>query len=249
MTGVIVQARMGSTRLPGKVMMNAVGKPLLGHLMERLSYCATLDMQAVATTVNPADDLIADYCAANRIPVFRGSEADVLDRYYNAAKFFGLTYVVRVTSDSPLNDPALVDEGVRLFRHNPGKYDLVTNRHPITHADGLDFDVMSIGSLQYVWLHATEPHQREHTDPYFWESGMRVFNLEDPQKLVRQHRWCLDYPEDYQKLKAIYENLYRPGDYFSSEEIIQFLAEHPEIERLNERYKETSWIATSSAHL
>jgi spore coat polysaccharide biosynthesis protein SpsF len=238
---------MGSTRLPGKVMMEAAGKPLLGHLMERLSLASTLDVEIVATTVNPADDVIAGYCAANRIPVFRGSEADVLDRYYQAAKAFDLSYVVRVTSDSPLADPALIDEGVAFFMKNRDRFDLVTNRHPITHADGLDFDVMSMAGLEHAWRHATEPHQREHAVPYFWEAGMRVFNMEDPRMMVFQHRWCLDYPEDYQKLREIFDHLYRPGECFTSEEIMQFLSEHPEIERLNERYKEKPWTATSIA--
>ncbi|MBV9441159.1 MAG: glycosyltransferase family protein [Acidobacteriaceae bacterium] len=236
MTGAIVQARMSSTRLPGKVMLEAAGKPLLGHLWERLTYCRELDTVLIATTDNPADDVIEDYCNRVAIPVFRGHEQDVLDRYYQAAKQFGLNVVIRVTSDSPLVDPGLIDSTIRFFDEHRSEYDLVTNRHPITHADGLDFDVMTLAALEYVWRHATAKHQREHTVPYFWESGMRVFNVEDPQQLVRQHRWCLDYQEDYCLIKAIVDALYDRTRYFTTENILSYLAHHPELATLNSRY-------------
>src|SRR5690242_5075414 len=131
MTGAIIQARMSSTRLPGKVMLEAAGKPLLEHLWERLSYCRTLDTVIIATSDNPPDDRIEAFAKSRNIPVFRGSEHDVLDRYYQAAKAFHLDVVVRVTSDSPLVDPRLIDETVGFFQEHSAEYDLVTNRHPI----------------------------------------------------------------------------------------------------------------------
>jgi spore coat polysaccharide biosynthesis protein SpsF len=236
MTGAIIQARMGSTRLPGKVMLAAAGKPLLGHLRERLTYCRGFNTVIIATTVNPADDVIENYANSIDAPVFRGSEEDVLDRYYHAALAFGLDTIVRVTSDSPLADPALIDETIRFFEAHPAEYDLVTNRHPITHADGLDFDVISFEALEKAWLNATERHQREHTVPYFWESGMRVFNVEDPEQLVLQHRWCLDYPEDYSLIKAIIDALYEPARYFTTSDIRTYLADRPELSALNAKY-------------
>ena len=236
MIGAIVQARMGSTRLPGKVMLEVAGKPLLGHLWERLTYCRKLDTVLIATSDNPADDVIEAYCKSIEVPVFRGSEQDVLDRYYHAAKAFGLDVVVRVTSDSPLVDPALIDDTIFFFEHHRSEYDLVTNRHPLTHADGLDFDVMSLEGLEHVWRNAAEKHQREHAVPYFWESGMRVFNVEDPEHLIQQHRWCLDYPEDYCLIKAIVDALYEPTRYFTTENIRSYLSQHPEVSALNSRY-------------
>jgi spore coat polysaccharide biosynthesis protein SpsF len=229
---------MGSTRLPGKVMLKAAGKPLLGHLWERLTYCRKLDAIFIATTSNPADDVIEAYCTSINVPVFRGSEQDVLDRYYNAAKIFGLDVVIRVTSDSPLADPALIEESIGFFEDHGSEYDLVTNRHPITHADGLDFDVMSFEALEHVWQNATEKHQREHTVPYFWESGMRVFNVEDPERLVFKHRWCLDYPEDYSLIRAIIDALYEPTRYFTTENIRSYLSQHPGLSALNSKYME-----------
>jgi len=236
MIGAIVQARMASTRLPGKVMLSAAGKPLLGHVVERLSFSTTLEQVAVATSTDARDDIIQDFCKSRDIPVFRGSINDVLDRYYRAARHLGLDVIIRITSDCPLIDPMLVDEMVRFFIEHQDQYDLVTNRHPLTYPDGLDVDVMPMGSLEYVWQHATEPHQREHTIPYFWEAGMRVYNFEHPDQLFYQHRWTLDYPEDYELVKSIFTALYRKGELFTTRDILDYLAMHPELLKINAKY-------------
>ena len=125
---------------------------------------------------------------------------------------------------------------VHFFREHSDQYDLVTNRHPLTFPDGTDFDVMSIEKLGYVWEHATEPHQREHTVPYFWESGMRIYNFEDPEKLFRQHRWTLDYPEDYQLINQIISGLYSEGSFFGTQDILNFLGANPLLQRINAQY-------------
>jgi spore coat polysaccharide biosynthesis protein SpsF len=236
MIGVIVQARMGSSRLPGKVMLEAAGKPLLGHLNDRLKLAQTLERICVATTTESRDQAIVDFCDSHNILVFRGSETDVLDRYYQAAMHYNLDVIVRVTSDCPLIDPVLIDKMVQFFRKHNHDYDLVTNRHPLTFPDGTDFDVMSIEKLKYVWEHAAEPHQREHTVPYFWESGMRVYNFEHPDKLFRQHRWTLDYPEDYELINRIITGLYRDGNFFGTEDILNFLAGNPHLQNINAKY-------------
>lgn len=239
MIGAIVQARMASTRLPAKIMLPAAGKPLLGHVIERLSLSTTLKKIAVATSTDDRDDIIQDFCKSRNIPVFRGSLNDVLDRYYQAAKHFGLDIIVRITSDCPLLDPMLVDEMVRFFVEQHGQYDLVTNRHPLTYPDGLDADVMSMASLEYVWQHAKETHQREHTIPYFWEAGMRVYNFEHPDQLFYQYRWTLDYAEDYELIKCIFESLYKEGELFNTQDILDYLALHPELSRINAKYLPT----------
>ncbi|HEX7363465.1 MAG TPA: glycosyltransferase family protein [Bryobacteraceae bacterium] len=238
MTGAIVQARMGSSRLPGKVMLPGAGKPLLGHLLDRLQACRQLDVVIVATSINQRDDVIADYCHSDGIPAFRGSEQDVLDRYYRAAKRFNLSTIVRVTSDCPLIDPVLIDEQLRLFRPQFQNIDLVTNRHPLTFADGLDFDIMPIASLERVWRTATEAHQREHVVPYFWESGMRVNNFEDPQKHFLQHRWTLDYPEDYELIASVLKGLSHKRPLFTTQDILDYVTLHPSLPLLNARFIE-----------
>jgi spore coat polysaccharide biosynthesis protein SpsF len=236
MTGVIVQARMGSTRLPGKVMMEGAGKPLLHHLLERLSYCRRVDEIMVATTINERDDVIEDFCRSLEIAVYRGSENDVLDRYYQAAKARGITCVVRVTSDCPLIDPDLIDEKISIFLSRLDKYDLITNRHPLTYVDGVDFDLIPFQALETVWRSAREPHQREHVVPFFWESGMRVHNFEDSRKLFYSHRWTLDYIEDYELIKSIYAGLYKVNERFTTNDILEYLATRPELSKINAKY-------------
>ena len=236
MIGAIIQARTGSTRLPGKVMMEAAGKPLLGHLLERLSYCRRLEKTIVATTTNERDDVIEELCDSFGVAVYRGSENDVLDRYYQAAKAFGITCIVRVTSDTPLIDPDLVDEKLSYFADRLGQYDLITNRHPLTYADGLDFDLIPFDGLDTAWKTARESHQREHVVPFFWESGMRVYNFEDPRKLFYTHRWTLDYIEDYELIKAIYSGLYKNGQRFTTNDILKFLTENPTLSQINAKY-------------
>ncbi len=234
--GCIIQARMGATRLPGKVMLEAAAKPLLGHLLERLSHAKTLTQVIVATSTDARDDVIEAYCKGLSVPVFRGSEQDVLDRYYQAAVHFGFDVIVRVTADCPLIDTRLLDEMVRFFMEHPGEYDLVTNRHPLTFPDGLDVDVMSIESLKVAWEHATQPAQREHTIPFFWEAGLQVYNVEHPDKLFYRHRWTLDYPADYDLIKHLIEALYKPGEYFTTQDILDYLSVHPEVEQINAHY-------------
>jgi spore coat polysaccharide biosynthesis protein SpsF len=235
-TGAIVQARMGSSRLPGKVLLAGVGKPLLGHLLERLRKCQNLDLVVVATSHHSRDDVIADYCYQVGTPVFRGSEEDVLDRYYRAARHFGLKTIVRVTSDCPLIDPTLIDEQLRFFSYRRHEFELVTNRHPLTYPDGLDFDIMPMEALEFAWHHAVEPQHREHTVPYFWDTGMRVHNFEDPHKFFFKHRWTLDYPEDYKLINTILNGLYPGNHVFTTEDILEFLRQNPELPLLNAHY-------------
>ena len=236
MIGAIVQARMGSTRLPGKVMREAAGKPLLGHLLERLSYCQHLQKTIVATTTSARDNVIEDFCCSLGVAVYRGSEHDVLDRYYQAAKALGITCIVRVTSDCPLIDPELVDEKIAFFMNKLDDYDLITNRHPLTYVDGLDFDLIPLQALDAAWKTARKPHQREHVVPFFWEYGMRVLNFEDTRRLFYSHRWTLDYVEDYELIKSIYSGLYKDGQRFTTTNVLQFLYANPQLSQINAKY-------------
>jgi spore coat polysaccharide biosynthesis protein SpsF len=234
--GAIVQARMGSSRLPGKVLKEAAGKPLLDHLLDRLARAWTLTDVVVATSVDARDDAIARLCDARGTRVFRGSESDVLDRYHRAAEYFRFDVVVRVTADCPLIDPALVDEKVSFFLDNRGSFDLVTNRHPLTYPDGLDFDVLSREALADAWHSATTPYQREHTVPYFWECGRRVHNFVDPENRFARFRWTLDYPEDYELIRRIFDALHKEGAHFGTDEILAYLEQNPGLSGLNAKY-------------
>lgn len=232
----IVQARMGSSRLVGKVLMEAVGKSLLEHLVERLGFAEKVGQIVIATSDLPQDKPIVELCLQKGFNYFAGSENDVLDRFYNAAVEFGAEVIVRITADCPLIDPSLVDRSIDCFLDNQGEYDLVTNRHPLTFPDGLDVDVMSIQGLQTAWQHATTVRQREHVIPYFWQAGMQVANIEDPDRGFYKYRWTVDYAEDYELVKAIFEGLYEPGKLFGVEKIKDYLAKNPHLNSVNSKY-------------
>jgi spore coat polysaccharide biosynthesis protein SpsF len=236
LTGAIVQARMGSTRLPGKVLMTAAGKPLLGHLLDRLAFSRTLETVVVATSTEPADDAIVAYCRSRGCLVFRGSEKDVLDRFHGAAAAHSIEVVVRITADCPLIDPTLVDEMVLLFQRHRREFDVVTNRNPLTFPDGTDLDVLSRSALDEAWARATSPRHREHVVPFFWESGYRVFNHEDPAQNFWRHRWTLDYPEDFELIRRILEALHHDGSLFTRHDVLAYLERHPDLPAINAKY-------------
>ena len=237
MIGAVVQARMGSTRLPGKVLMPAAGKPLLAHLLERLGRARTLETVIVATSDDARDDPVAAVSSSLGVPVFRGSERDVLDRYYQAARGAGIDVVVRITADCPLVDPAIVDAMVQYALDHRGEFDLVTNRRPLTFPDGLDLDVIPIDALADAWRQAREPMQREHVIPWFWDVGRRVHNLEHPANLYAEHRWTLDYAEDYALIRRVIEELTPVyGSTFAMDDVLAFMIEHPEVARSNAQY-------------
>lgn len=200
----VVQARMGSTRLPGKVLLPLEGTPVIGWIYERLTRCANLDRIVVATGDDASNDVLADALAGLGIPVFRGSEHDVLDRYYRAARAVRADAVVRVTGDCPLIDPELVDRVVERFVAGKGAVHYVSNISPPTFPDGLDVEVMSIEALHAAWREAEWDSEREHVTPYIRNRPERF-----PQENVRSEtdysglRWTLDEEKDYEFLSAL----------------------------------------------
>lgn len=237
MIAAIVQARMGSTRLPGKVLMPAAGRPLLAHLLERLGRSRTVDRIVVATSVDQRDDPIVACCESLGVATFRGSENDVLDRYHGAAVSTGADLIVRVTADCPLVDPMIVDAMVQYAIDHDGEADLVTNRHPLTFPDGLDLDVIPSASLARAWREARTGLQREHVIPYFWDAGLRVHNLEHPANLYLRHRWTLDYAEDYAVIRHLIEALCPShAGSFTMDDLVRYAEQHPELARSNAQY-------------
>ncbi len=229
-----VQARMGSSRLPGKVLMEAAGKPLLTHLFDRLRRAESLDGLYVITSILGQDDPIADWADEHGIEAYRGSEDDVLDRYYQAARFFGADHIVRVTADCPIIDPAIVDHAVALAREEAGGFDLLTNCYTISFTDGMDVDVIPLQSLECAWTQATTKFQREHVVPFFWETeGQRVHNFESGINYFHTHRWTLDYAEDYELLKAMIEAFPGHEASFTLQDALDFAAANPQIAAIN----------------
>ena len=202
----IIQARMSSSRLPGKVLMDLAGKPVLAHVVGRIQACATIPRLAVATSTDQTDDAIQGWCDAAGVNCYRGSLQDVLDRYYQAALRYRAEVVVRITADCPVVDPTIVDEVVQGFL--AGDYDFygLSGEFP----DGLDCTVFSFAALARAWREAKLPSEREHVGPYiennpefFKNGGMRKFTG------MSHHRWTLDEPRDLAFLQNIFARLYR----------------------------------------
>lgn len=231
-TVAIIQARMGSTRLPNKVLAEIAGQPMLGHVVRRVQQCQTVNQVVVATSVSPADDAIEQLCAEYGIACFRGSEDDVLDRYYQAAKACGAEVVVRLTGDCPLIDPEVIDLVVRAFKQ--GRYDYVSNILRYTFPDGLDTEVFSFPALQQAWLEAKKPSEREHVTPYLRHSGkFKVHNVISDVDLSPQgHRWTVDEPADLDFIRQVYRS-FAPRTDFGMQEVLELLQQRPELREIN----------------
>jgi spore coat polysaccharide biosynthesis protein SpsF len=227
----IVQARMGSTRLPGKVLMDLGGESVLGRVVRRLRRATLVDEIVVATTDSVADDAIIRECDWLDVGSFRGSEHDVLDRYYQATRACSARTVVRITSDCPVIDAELVDETIRVFRDKRADY--TSNVFPRTYPRGLDIEVFSLSALERAWQEAHEPYQREHVTPYFYEHPelFRLASLCGPTD-YSQYRWTLDTAEDLDLLRTIYARLGNSGD-FSWRDAIKVMEREPQLAELN----------------
>lgn len=232
-TIAIIQARMTSTRLPGKILKPVCGVPLLAIQIDRLQQADTLGNIVVATTVNPTDDPVVELCESLAIPVVRGLEADVLARYHVAMERFpNADPVVRITADCPLIAPTVVDTVVRAYLDNDCDY--ASNALVRTYPRGLDVEVMSRKVLLEAASHATQPHQREHVTPYIHQQPNR-FRLVDVTNNTdhSHHRWTVDTPEDFELIRRILETLYPDNPHFTMADVLALLDEHPDWVELN----------------
>lgn len=230
----IIQARMGSTRLSGKVMKDIKGKTVLSHVIERVKQSKLITDIIIATTVLERDSVIdmeAIKCGAK---VFRGSEDDVLSRYYYASKENNADVVVRITSDCPVIDPFVIDEIITFYLK--GKYDLVTNAGSDitqrTYPRGLDTEVFSIESLEASFINAKEKHQREHVTPYIYENSNKINYFKNDIDYSK-HRWTVDTKEDFELITEIYDKLYKGNHDFHLNEIIELFKQDPNLFSIN----------------
>jgi spore coat polysaccharide biosynthesis protein SpsF len=242
----LIQARRGSSRLPDKVSLDLVGKPLLVRQVERVQQATKVGRVAVITTDEPSDDPLATLCQNYNIDVFRGSALDLLDRHYQAALHFGETAaVVKVPSDCPLIDPAIIDKVLGYFEDTQGQYDFVSNLHPATYPDGNDVEAMTFAALETAWREAQRPLEREHTTPFFWENPdhFRLANVtwETGLDYSMSHRFTIDYPADYDFIKAVYEALYSVNPNFGLNDILTLLKQRPDIYALNADLAGVNW--------
>jgi len=231
----IIQARMGSTRLPGKVLKEVLGKPLLAYQIERVRRSARTDRIVVATTVKPEDEPIVALCRELQVDVFRGSENDVLSRYYGAATEAGADVVVRLTSDCPLIDAGVVDRVIEAFLASPGgAYDYTSNCYERTYPRGMDTEVFSIAALKEANERAALPSEREHVTPYIITRPER-FRMTNVAYFSDQgrHRWTVDTPEDFELIQRILEALYPGKPAFTLEDALALLERYPDWANLN----------------
>jgi len=227
----IIQGRMSSRRLPGKILMDIEGKPLLAHVVQRAKASGVFDFVVFATTTDPTDDPVVEYCAREAIECFRGDLNDVLERYYQAARTYGAEMVTRLTADCPLLDPAVIKKVVQAF--DPDRYDYVSNAIRRTYPDGLDTEVFSIAALTRARNEAKLPSEREHVTPYIHKHPdlFRIGHVTQEHDLSML-RWTVDEPQDLAFVRAVFAEL--GGDIFGQEEILALLARKPELQTINE---------------
>ena len=202
-TVAVIQARMGASRLPGKVLEMIEGHPMLWYVVNRTSKASCVDQVIVATTDLPADDPVANWCADNSVSCYRGSESDVLDRYYQTSKECEANQIIRITADCPLIDPVVIDQVVSEFCNEGADY--ASNSSPYSWPDGLDVEVFTFAALEQAWREATRGADREHVTPYLRrDSSFRSIAVEgDVEPDVKDWRLTVDHPDDLAYIRAI----------------------------------------------
>lgn len=232
-TVAIVQARMGSTRLPGKVLADIAGRPLLSHLLERVQR-SQVDQIVVATTTMPSDDMLADWVDHSGLAsTYRGSADNVLERFYHAAMAYQADVIVRVTADDPLKDAHLIDHALALLQDGRA-YDYCSNTLVPSYPEGLDIEVFTLAALSAAHLLAQLPSEREHVTPYIWKHP-EIFRLHNfsQAKDLSAWRWTVDKPADLDFMRAVFSGM-RHNPAMGYEDVIAYLEQHPEIQKINQ---------------
>ncbi len=231
----IIQARMSSTRLPGKVLKKIKGKTLLEILIDRLKHSKKIDKIIIATSTNPKDSAIVKLAKKINCPYFIGSEEDVLDRFYQTAKKFKADVIVRISGDCPFQDPKLVDEMIDFYLKNKKKFDYVSNVDPPTFPDGLDLWVFPFRTLKRAWKEASLKSEREHVCPYIWKNP-HLFRIGHFESKINYSylRWTVDEATDFEFVKNIYERLYQKGKIFYMKDVLNLLKKNPNLHKIQE---------------
>ncbi|HYL99108.1 MAG TPA: glycosyltransferase family protein [Blastocatellia bacterium] len=245
-TVVVIQARTGSTRMPNKVLMPLAGRPLLQRMVERVQAAHTEFELVVATTIDRSDEPIRELCRSIGVRCFSGHPSDLLDRHYRASIALGAEAVVKIPSDCPLIDPAIIDRVLANFLRDVPRYDYVSNLHPASYPDGNDVEVMTMCALEAAWVEAKKPFEREHTTPFIWEQAerFRIGNVvwESGLDYSMSHRWTIDYPEDYEFIRSVYDELWsRSKPMFSLADILLLLHARADIQAINAGYAGVNW--------
>lgn len=238
----IVQARMGSTRLPGKVMKHLQNKPVLWHVHNRLSFAKKINKIIIATTILKEDDIIKSFCEDNNISFFRGSAENVLSRYFLTAQKFHCENIIRVTSDCPLIDPAILDFMIEEFfraKNTHQNIDYLSNSLQRTFPRGLDAEIFTFKALEKTFNEANEPYEKEHVTPYIYQHP-KLFKLKNYSfnKDYSNLRWTLDTQEDFELIKEIYADLYNQNKIFLFDDILALIEKKPYLKKFNAGIKQ-----------
>ncbi|HEY4060604.1 MAG TPA: thiamine pyrophosphate-dependent enzyme [Puia sp.] len=241
----IIQVRRGSSRLPDKVFRPLSGKSLFVRQVERVRASGLCGTVVVATTLDPADDLVWETCQREGWECFRGHDQDLLDRHYQAALAYGADTVIKIPGDCPLIDPAIIDKVIGFYLENADRYDYVSNLHPATYPDGNDVEIMSFGTIENAWKNAARLFEREHTTPYIWErpDQFRIGNvvMEGGADYSMTHRLTIDYEEDYLFIDAVWSALYPADPLFGVRDILALLEKRPDIYGINRSLAGVNW--------
>ena len=233
---VIIQARVGSTRLPGKVLKSLSGQPVLFHVIDRCRRARRADFVTVATTDKSEDDAIEELCKQWNVPCFRGSSEDVLSRFYHAAQKLNAESIVRITADCPLIAPELIDECITVFERSGADYASNVISLPRRLISGLDVEVFSFKALSSAHTQAIDAHDREHVTPYMRRNPLHTFKIVPvPVAEIYEHpfRLTVDYPEDMVLMEELYAALAPRGAFLETRDAIAFLQSHQDIALIN----------------
>ena len=214
-------------------------------MFERVALAKYTGKIIIAITGDQDDNELYKLCKKNNLEIFRGNTLDLLDRHYHAAKQYETDAVVKIPSDCPLIDPEIIDKVILYYINSRDRYDFVSNLHPPTYPDGNDVEVMSFKALENAWINAKKDFEREHTTPYIWENpdkfsiGNVVWETELDYSMT--HRFTIDYKEDYEFIKRVYDELYRENQRFGLNDILNLLERKPEIKNINQVYAGVNW--------
>jgi len=226
----IIQARIGSTRLPGKVLMKLNEDTVLSLLLKQLKHSKFLTEKIIATTNNPKDDIIEKFAISNNIKLFRGDSDNVLDRYYQCAKKFSLTHIVRITADNPLIDPDIIDQAIK--KYSTFNYDYLTNSIDRTFPNGTEVEIFSFDALEIAWKYAKKKSEREHVTPYFYNNPKKFKIHHFKQKKNQsKFRYTIDRKEDYALVVEILSRIKKRP--VRTSDIIDLLTTNPQLLKLN----------------
>lgn len=229
----IIQARMGSTRLPGKVLKDVGGTTALARVISRVRHVRSISDIVVATSIQPPDDAIVGECRRLKATVYRGDEHDVLDRYYHAAVSAHADCVVRITADCPLIDPEISNWVVESFLEKRPEF--ASNALERSFPRGLDTEVIALPALERAWRDAKEPYQRVHVTPYFYQNPalFRILSLRGNHDFSHQ-RWTLDTPEDLEFLQTVFSR-FQGQDDFSWRDVLSLMEREPNLAEINSK--------------